>query len=106
MTVAEFIVVLERFDSNAQIVVTWEGTVHELSAAVVFRGADGDVYIDAEEGFVRQSIISGKNNKYSDKEHWMAGCSTSCDGMIYGPFDSCPCECPCHTQTRREAQED
>ncbi len=50
MIVKDLIEALQQFDPSAEIAATWEGQIKELE---VYKAADGQVLIDADNGYYR-----------------------------------------------------
>lgn len=60
MTVKELIAELERHDPNATVLVTWEGTVHEIEPDLIYvsRRHGGALLIDGDTGYYKAQFTS------------------------------------------------
>lgn len=56
MTVAELIAALTAYPPEADVLVTWESTFHDVS---VYQAKNGAVIIDGDGDFYRERIESG-----------------------------------------------
>ena len=49
MKATDLIALLQKYaERNPEVIVTWEGTMHELTPAHVYMGTDGNLLIDAD----------------------------------------------------------
>jgi len=56
-TVGQLIVALTEYDPSSPVAATWDGT---FMAIEVYRAPNGTVLIDADSGYYREKILSGK----------------------------------------------
>lgn len=69
MTVSELIDALSKHaDANQRVVVTWEGTVHDVDEDQIYLSADGDVVIDADANAYKEQIMTKKGWMSSTEE--------------------------------------
>lgn len=61
MLVKELIEELSKHPSMTEVRVTWESIYRSIKPETIYCGADGVLYIDADECSYKDDIISGKH---------------------------------------------
>ncbi len=61
MQVRELMEELSKHSPTAEVRVTWESIYRSITPGTIYRGADGVLYIDADECSYKDDIISGRH---------------------------------------------
>lgn len=54
LTVGELIAILQRFDADKKVLITWESTLNELKEEFIYEACTGTLYLDGEGGFYKK----------------------------------------------------
>ncbi|MDD5510620.1 MAG: hypothetical protein PHI12_07420 [Dehalococcoidales bacterium] len=58
MNIDQLIDELKKYPGKSQVLVTWEGTEHELETDMVYQVTSGVVMLDADGNFYKEDYIS------------------------------------------------
>lgn len=78
MTNAELIAELQKYPSDAQVIVTWEGTTHGIDTDSIYMCADGVLAIDADDNFYRDEFVRNGAGHFDDYQ-------SSNSHIVFGP---------------------
>jgi len=59
MNIEELKGILNLYDSNAQVMVTWESIFCEIDVDSIYKAPNGVIVIDADGNFYKERIVSG-----------------------------------------------
>lgn len=68
MTVRELIASLSKHQPDAEVLVTWESTFHQVDEDQIYVSADGDVMIDADANSYKEQIMTYKGLSWTRRE--------------------------------------
>lgn len=68
MTARALIAALSKHRPDAEVLVTWESTFHQVDEDQIYVSADGDVVIDADGNAYKEQIMTQKGLSWTRRE--------------------------------------